>query len=291
MQRTGALDVRLRMRRGGSRPARAGDVMLYAGAFLVALVVVAAILAPLLSPWGPTEIDPGAIRQPPSSTHPLGTDLNGMDVMSRLLHGARLDLLIAILAVVTAVGVGGAIGAISGFVGGVLDLIVMRVLEIIQAFPTFILALAVAALLGPGVVNLTIVVALVSIPSYARLIRAEVRAVRELAFVDAARTSGISSAAVLWKHVLPNSLMAVRVVAPLNVGWAMLSLAGLSFLGLGVPVPEPEWGAMISQGTSDLIAGRIWTTVPPGVALVICVLGFSLLGEGIEERESRRKAR
>jgi len=128
-------------------------------------------------------------------------------------------------------------------------------------------------------------------PSYARLVRAEVKTVRELAYVDAARTSGMSNAAVLTRHILPNSLTAVRVVAPLNVGWAMLALAGLSFLGLGVPIPEAEWGAMISQGTSDIIAGRLWTSVPPGVALLLSVLGFSLIGEGIQQREVNRKTR
>ncbi|MBK0417487.1 ABC transporter permease [Leucobacter sp. CSA1] len=267
------------------------QIMIWTGAALVGLVALFAVLAPWVSPWGPVEIDAEAIRSAPSGDHPLGTDVNGMDVLSRLAYAARVDLLVAIVAVALAVAGGAILGVTTGYAGGWFDAVVMRLLEIVQSFPTFILALAVAALLGPGVVNLTIVVAIVSVPSYARLIRAEVRTVRELAYVDAARTSGISTLAVLVRHVLPNSLTAVRIVAPLNVGWAMLALAGLSFLGLGVPIPEPEWGAMISQGTSDLVSGRLWTTVPPGLFLVICVLGFSLLGEGLQERENRRRTR
>lgn len=214
-----------------------------------------------------------------------------MDVFSRLLYAGRVDLAVALISVAIAVVFGAIIGAVSGYIGGALDSAIMRILEIVQSFPTFILALAVAALLGPGVVNLTIVVGVVSIPSYARLVRAEVRTVRELAYVDAARTSGLRSIRVLSRHVIPNSLTPVRIVAPLNVGWAMLALAGLSFLGLGIPIPQPEWGAMISQGTSDIVAGRYWTTVPAGLALVISVLGFSLLGEGLQERETGRRSR
>ncbi len=270
---------------------RPTPAMVWVGAGLIAAVVLVALAAPLLSPWGPTQIDPAAIRQAPGGAHLLGTDANGMDVWSRIVHAARVDLGVALAAVVLAVLGGALLGVLTGYAGGWFDATVMRVLEIVQSFPTFILALAVAAMLGPGLVNLTVVVAVVSIPSYARLVRAEVRTVRELAYVDAARTSGIRAGAVLWRHVLPNSLTAVRIVAPLNVGWAMLTLAGLSFLGLGVPVPGAEWGAMISQGTSDVVAGRLWTTVPPGLALVVCVLGFSLLGEGLQDRATNRTSR
>lgn len=273
------------------RRRRGWNAMIVVGGSLVALMVVLAVLAPLLTPWGPTQIDPDATRQAPSAAHLLGTDLNGMDVFSRVLHAGRVDLLIAIAAVALALVGGIMLGVITGYVGGWVDTVIMRILEIVQSFPVFILALAIAAMVGPGLGNLALVVGVVSIPSYARLVRAEVRTVREYSYVDAARTSGVGHLSVLWRHVLPNSLTAVRVIAPLNIGWAMLALAGLSFLGLGVPVPEAEWGAMISQGTSDIIAGRLWTTVPPGIALVICVFGFSLLGEGLQDRETRRRTR
>jgi peptide/nickel transport system permease protein len=258
--------------------------MMITGGVLLGLIALGAVFAPLLSGWGPEEIDPFATLAAPGGSHLLGTDLNGMDIWSRLLHAARLDLGIAVAAVALAVLLGSVLGVLAGYLGGWVDDVLMRIVDIFQAFPTFILALAVAALLGPGTVNLTVVIALVNAPAYARLVRAEVRTVRELPFVDASVTSGASTMGVLWRHVLPNSLTPVRVIAPLNCGWAMLTLAGLSFLSLGIPVPGAEWGAMISLGTGDVVAGRWWTSVPPGLFLLISVLGFSLLGEGLQER-------
>ncbi|MDG4831004.1 ABC transporter permease [Solwaraspora sp. WMMD1047] len=269
---------------GGAAAGRFANVLLGVGATILAVVALAAIFAPLLSQWGPLEIDPAGSRTPPGGSHLLGTDSNGMDVWSRLLHAGRLDLGIAVAAVALAVVAGTTLGLVAGYLGGWLDDVLMRLLDIFQAFPTFILALAVAALLGGGTVNLIITIALVNAPGYARLVRAEARSVRELPFIDAAVTSGASTVGVLWRHVLPNSLTPVRVIAPLNCGWAMLTLAGLSFLGLGVPVPTAEWGAMISLGSPDVVAGRWWTSVPPGLVLLLCVLGFSLLGEGLQER-------
>lgn len=265
-----------------------GTGLVVVGALLLAAVVVAALAAPLLARWGPTEIDPGATLRPPGGAHLLGTDTNGMDVWSRLLHSVVLDLGVAVSAVALAVVLGSVIGVVSGYVGGWVDDVVMRVVDMLQAFPTFILALAVAALLGPGTGNLIIVLAVVNAPAYARLVRAEVRSVRELPYVDAARLSGNGFLGIVWRHVLPNSVMPVRVLAPLNCGWAMLSLAGLSFVGLGVPVPRPEWGAMISVGSADIVAGRWWTSVPPGIALLVCVLAFSMIGEGLQDRSARR---
>ncbi len=267
---------------GGDR--RFASSLITAGSAILVLVAVAVVFAPALTAWGPEEIDPLASLAPPGGAHLLGTDLNGMDVWSRVLHAARLDVGIAVAAVALAVVAGSLVGLVAGYRGGRPDDVLMRVLDVFQAFPTFILALAVAALLGGGTANLVAVIALVNAPAYARLVRAEVRSVRELPFVEASRASGASSWGVLWRHVLPNSLTPVRVIAPLNCGWAMLTLAGLSFLGLGVPVPTAEWGAMISLGTGDVVAGRWWTSVPPGLFLLTCVLGFSLLGEGLQER-------
>lgn len=265
--------------------------MIVTGGTLLLVIGLAGLFAPLTTPWGPTEIDPTAILQAPSATHLLGTDSNGMDVLSRLLYAVRVDLGIAVAAVTMAVIIGTLLGAVSAFVGGWFDEVVMRVLEVFQAFPTFILALAVAALLGPGALNLVIVIGLVNAPAYARLVRSEVRVVRELPYLDAARTSGLPWHSIVIRHVIPNSLTPVRVIAPLNCGWAMLALAGLSFLGLGIPIPEAEWGAMISLGSPDIVAGRWWTSVPPGLALLASVFGFSLLGEGLQERSGIRRAR
>jgi peptide/nickel transport system permease protein len=274
---------------GAARSRRFATGLVVTGATILGLMVLAALLAPLLTPWGPTEIDPTASRAAPGGSHLLGTDVNGMDIWSRVLHAARLDLGIAVAAVALAVVVGSALGLVAGHLGGWVDDMLMRLLDIFQAFPTFIMALVVAALLGGGTLNLVIVIALVNAPAYARLVRAEARSVRELPFVDASVISGSSTAAVLWRHVLPNSLTPVRVIAPLNCGWAMLTLAGLSFLGLGVPIPTAEWGAMISLGTGDVVAGRWWTSVPPGLFLLASVLGFSLLGEGLQERADTRR--
>ncbi|WP_405109558.1 ABC transporter permease [Micromonospora sp. NBC_01405] len=270
----------------GSRFAR---VLIVTGAAILAVIAVAALCAPLLSSWGETEIDPAATLTAPGGGHLLGTDGNGMDIWSRVLYAARLDLGIAVAAVALAVTVGTLLGLVAGYRGGWIDDVLMRVVDIFQAFPTFILALAVAALLGNGTVNLIITIAAVNAPAYARLVRAEVRTLRELPFVDAAVTSGASTAGILWRHLLPNSLTPVRVIAPLNCGWAMLTLAGLSFLGLGVSIPAAEWGAMISLGAADVVGGRWWTSVPPGLALLVCVLGFSLLGEGLQERADAKR--
>ncbi|MEV8515276.1 ABC transporter permease [Dactylosporangium sp. NPDC051484] len=286
--------MRIGRRRGtasavtAERDGRFGTVLMATGAGILAVVALAVLLAPLLSSWGPNEIDPGgATLAEPGGAHLFGTDVNGMDVWSRLLYAGRVDLGIAVAAVAAAVVLGSLLGVIAGYFGGWLDDVLMRLTDIFQAFPTFILALAVAALLGSGPVNLTVAIALVNAPAYARLVRAEVRTIRDLTYVDAARTSGASTIGLLWRHVLPNSITPVRVIAPLNCGWAMLTLAGLSFLGLGIPVPDAEWGAMISLGTGDVVAGRWWTSVPPGIALLVCVLGFSLLGEGLQERADR----
>jgi peptide/nickel transport system permease protein len=273
----------------GAAPRRMADrrfagVLIRAGAAILVVVVLAVLVGPLFTPWGPEEIDPAASLAAPGGAHPLGTDVNGMDVLARVLYAGRVDLGVAVASVALAVVAGTLLGLVAGYRGGWVDDVLMRVLDIFQAFPAFILALAVAALLGGGTLALIPVVALVNAPAYARLVRAEARGVRELPFVAASRVSGAGAFGTLWRHVLPNSLTPVRVIAPLNCGWAMLTLAGLSFLGLGVTVPEAEWGAMISLGTGDVVAGRWWTSVPPGLLLLCTVLGFSLLGEGLQER-------
>lgn len=278
-------------RRTPARGARGSGLgLLVTGVSILVVILGAWLLAPLFTHWGATEIDPNATLAKPGGSHLLGTDTNGMDVWSRTLHSVPVDLGIAVVSVAAAALIGSVIGVVSGYLGRWLDDTVMRVADIMQAFPTFILALAVAALLGPSTLNLTIVLAIVYIPSYARLARAEVRTVRELPFVDAARLSGASTPAILWRHVIPNCLAPVRVLAPLNCGWAMLGLAGLSFVGLGIPVPNPEWGAMISLGSSDIVAGRWWTSLPPGLALLLSVLAFSMIGEGLQDRSARRSS-
>jgi peptide/nickel transport system permease protein len=276
--------------REARRSARSGVGMITAGACMLALVAGVWALAPLITTWGTTQVDPGATLAPPGGSHLLGTDINGMDVWSRTVHAVPVDLGVAVLAVAIAAAAGSVIGVASGFAGRWMDDTVMRIADVMQAFPTFILALAVAALVGQSSVNLIVVLAVVYAPAYARLARAEVRTVRELPYVDAARLSGSGTVAILRRHVLPNCLPPVRVLAPLNCGWAMLTLAGLSFVGLGVPVPQPEWGAMISLGSADVVQGLWWTSLPPGLALLFCVLAFSMIGEGLQDRSVRRSS-
>lgn len=277
--------------RASVRPrAGQGRALIASGTGILAVVVVAWLLAPLITAWGSTQVDPASTLAPPGGAHLLGTDINGMDIWTRTLHSVPVDLGVAVLAVAVAAAAGSLIGVASGFAGRWMDDTVMRVADIMQAFPTFILALAVAALIGQSTFNLVVVLAVVYTPAYARLARTEVRTIRELPYVDAARMSGISTAAILRRHVLPNSLAPVRVLAPLNCGWAMLTLAGLSFVGLGVPVPQPEWGAMISLGSADIVQGLWWTSVPPGLALLLCVFAFSMIGEGLQDRSTRSLA-
>jgi peptide/nickel transport system permease protein len=264
------------------RRVRRRPALFYIGLSIVVSIVLLALAAPLLSQWGPTEIDFNAIDSAPGTAdHVLGTDQNGMDLWSRVLHAARLDLGVAVAAVSIAVLVGGVLGAAIGYARGWVDEVGMRVVDVVQSFPAFVLALAVATLLGTGTGNLIAVIALVNTPSYIRLMRSEVRSTREHGYVEAARCSGESEASILFRHVVPNSLRPLLVIAPLNCGWAILTLAGLSFLGLGVQIPEPEWGAMIAAGSEDMVSGRWWSSVVPGVALFVTVLGFNLLGEAL----------
>jgi peptide/nickel transport system permease protein len=257
-----------------------------AGGAILATVTVAAVLAPWIANWGPTTIDFDAqLVGPGSPGHLLGTDHNGMDIFSRLLYAARLDLGIAVAAVVIAVLVGGVIGACVGYMGGWLDELTMRTTDVFQSFPAFVLALGVATMLGTSTVNLIVVIAVVNTPSYVRLMRAEVRGVREEGWVDAARCAGLGWGHILFRQVIPNSLRPILVIAPLNCGWAILMLAGLSFVGLGVALPTPEWGAMIATGADDLVGGQWWTSVFPGLVLFVTVLGFNLVSEGLQGKK------
>jgi peptide/nickel transport system permease protein len=265
--------------RGRSRP----STLALIGVALLALIVLAVALAPVLSSWGPTEIDFNAqLVGPGSPHHLLGTDRNGMDIFSRVLFAGRVDLEVAAAAVGIAILVGGALGAIVGYLGGWLDEIVMRVVDIFQSFPTLVLALTVAAVLGSGVTNMIEVIALVNAPAYVRLMRAEVRSVREHGYVEAARAAGATWPDILFRQIVPNSLRPVFVIGPLNCGWAILTLAALSFVGLGVQIPHAEWGAMISTGQDDLAAGQWWTSVFPGIALFLTVLALNLTSEGFQ---------
>ena len=260
------------------------------GLVLVSIVILMAATANLSS-WGPAEmdwemdLDPGAPNVlPPSARHWLGTDRTTYDVFSRLLYGARLSLLTGVAAVALSLFIGVPFGAISGYAGGRIDNLFMRAVDLMLAFPSIVLAIAIASLLDERSVSTVIVaVGVVSVPTVARQVRASVLQVRNQEFVIAARAMGMSPLRILARHVLPNCLAPIIVLSTLGVGYAILSAAGLNFLGLG---PEPtvaEWGVMLTDGYSYVLQDQQWVVIPPGAAIAITVLGFNLLGDGLRK--------
>jgi len=254
-----------------------------AGFVIVAIVGICAIFAPLIAPYGPQAGNAAVTLRSPSFKHPFGTDSIGFDIFSRTIYGARLDLLIAFGAVGIALGVGCAFGAIAGFLGRIVDEVVMRLMDMLSAFPSFILALGVVAALGPSLPNLIFAIALVNVPVYARLLRSRILTVREAQYVRAATALGLSRRRVLFVHVLPNSWAPIFVQSTLQAGYAILEAAGLSFIGLGIRVPKAEWGVMINMGLQYVVSGQWWITFFPGTAIALTVMGFNLIGDGLQD--------
>lgn len=260
------------------------------GLSIIIIIALAGIFAPLIAPYGPLEKNLLNTSEPPNAEFWLGTDSFGHDILSRILYGARLDLLIAVVAVTASFIIGSILGAIAGFVGGLFDEGVMRLMDVLQAFPRFIFAMGIAFALGPGIGTVIIATSVLNIPGYARLMRTMVVSLKERQFAMAAKAAGNSPARVLFRHLLPNSLAPLFVMATLHCGWAILEAAGLSFIGLGVPVPTAEWGVMINIGLQDFLRGDWWSYTFPGIAIAITVLGFNLVGDGLEDiLDPRRK--
>ena len=256
---------------------------------LVGGVLLLALLGPLLAPFDPLTTDPPAALQPPSWTHPFGTDQLGRDVLSRVMVAARVDLGIAVIAVFATLVIGTALGAAAGWAGGWTDRIVSRLMDTIMAFPLFVLAVGIAAGLGNSVSSVVIATVIVNLPLYARQVRAEVNRRRGAAYVEAAQLAGIRPLAVVSLHIMPNLAPPLAVQASLNMGWAILNAAGLSFLSLGIRPPTPEWGIMVSEGASYIISGEWWLFAFPGAALFLAVLGFSLMGDVLRDRLDPRR--
>ncbi|MGJ4964780.1 ABC transporter permease [Bradyrhizobium sp. HKCCYLRH3061] len=250
------------------------------GALLLALI---AVFAPWLAPYDPVASEVSAALQPPSSAHWFGTDQLGRDVLSRLIVASRLDLMIAVTAVAVSFALGSVIGALCGYAGGRLDKAVGRFVDVLMAFPLFVLAMAMVAALGNRVENIVIATAIINLPFYIRFARAEVNIRRNLGWVEAARACGESHVAVVLRFLLPNVLPAMAVQMSLNLGWAILNAAGLSFIGLGVKPPTPEWGIMVAEGARFISTGRWWLVAFPGFALMTAVLCFNLLGDGLRD--------
>ena len=253
------------------------------GLALVLTLAVGGALAPLLAPHDPNEVDTARrLARPLTPSHPLGTDEFGRDLLSRLLHGARISLAIGLAATALAAVAGSLCGLVAGLGGGVWDQAIMRSIDTLMAFPYFLLAIAIIAALGPGLVNGMIAVAVVNIPFYGRIVRATVLAVRETEYVQAARALGVSELRLSLTHVLRNCLAPVIVAVTLNVGGMITALAGLSFLGLGVQPPVSDWGSMLSSSRQYInVAPHVATL--PGLAIFLAVLGFNLLGDGLRD--------
>ncbi|MGH2348317.1 MAG: ABC transporter permease [bacterium] len=261
---------------------RRNPITLVGLAMLAALVAVA-LLAPVLAPHDPYATNPAVSLRPPGPGYLFGTDTFGHDIFSRVLYGARIDLIVAAGAVGVAMVLGGLLGAVAGYAGGWLDDGIMRVMDMLQAFPNFILALGIAAALGPSLTNLIIAIGLTNLPIYARLLRSRLLTLRVSGFALAAVSVGNPPWRVLLIHLLPNSLAPIFIQATLQSGWAILQAAGLSFIGLGVRVPTPEWGVMISMGVQQLISGHWWVSFFPGLAIMLAVISFNLVGDGLQD--------
>jgi len=257
-----------------------------AGIVIVATFVIVGLISPYIVPypadaWGYSyNLETRLV--PPSPKHIFGTDEMGRDLFSRVVLGARFSLIIAIGVVSIALAIGIVVGLVAGYMGGSVGMILMRITDMFLAFPPLLLAIAFAATLGRGLINVIISLALSWWPWYARLIYIQVNSVKNLLFVDAARIIGLSTTKIMFRHILPNSLTPVVIQAALDMGSAILEAAGLSFLGIGVPPPIPEWGLLISQGWA-LINTAWWISLFPGIAIVITVVGFNLLADTFQE--------
>lgn len=260
-----------------------GNQLTAIAAFATGLLVLVALFGPMLVPYDPVASDVAHALEAPSAAHWAGTDQLGRDVFSRLVVAARLDLAIAASAVVLSFALGAVIGSICGYAGGRLDRAVGRFVDVLMAFPLFVLAMAMVAALGNRVENIVIATAIINLPFYIRFARAEVNVRRSAGWVEAARACGDSHLSVVMRFLLPNILPAMAVQISLNLGWAILNAAGLSFIGLGVKPPTPEWGIMVAEGARFISTGKWWLVAFPGLALMLCVLCFNLLGDGLRD--------
>ena len=252
------------------------------GLTILGLLILAALFAPVITSYDPIAIDPPKRLQPPSGEHWLGTDHFGRDIFTRVVYGARISLPVGLIAVTIAAVSGALFGLIAGYYGKAVDAVVMRLMDVMLAFPGIMLALLVVAILGPSLRNVMIAVGIGSIPRFTRLIRGSVLSARENVYVEAARVIGAPDAVILYRHILPNVISPVIVLATLSVGTAILSAAGLSFLGLGAQPPDPEWGAMLADGR-QFLRSQWWVSTMPGIAIAITVLSVNLAGDGLRD--------
>ena len=257
--------------------------MVRVGLAIVLAAFLAAVLGPVLSPYSSSEQQLSRRLETPSVSHPFGLDELGRDILSRILDGARISLLVGIAVVSVSSTLGMLFGAIAGYFGGRVDDVISRVIDVLMAFPGILLAIALVAVLGPGLTNVVLALSVIGWVGYARLVRGQALRAREFEFVQAARALGASSARIVIRHVLPTALPSVVVQATLGMAGAIIAEAALSFLGLGVQPPTPSWGSMLDAGRSHLFDAPHLTVIP-GIAIALLVLGFNFLGDGLRDR-------
>ena len=252
------------------------------GGGILCMLLLMALLAPVLAPYDPLAQDLYQRLQPPSADHWFGTDDFGRDILSRIVFGSRISLRIGLIAISLALTGGTLFGLVAGYRGGMVDMLIMRLMDLMLAFPSILLAIAIVAVIGPGIENAILAVSIVLVPQFARLVRSSVLTVREATYVEAARALGATESRLLFYSILPNCTAPLIVQTTLGMGTAILDAAGLSFLGLGAQPPVPEWGAMLSGGR-ELLLRAPWVMTFPGLAIFAVVLGLNLFGDGLRD--------
>lgn len=253
------------------------------GAIITAAIIVMTLISPWIAPHNPSAINVGRPLTPPTSQFPLGTDDVGRDMLSRIIAGGGVMLQVAILSVTVCIVIGVPLGLFSSHTGGIIDRFVSLIMDSVYAFPGLVLAIAIAMVLGRGAVNMALSIAVVYIPSYFRVIRSQVLSIKELPYIEAANAAGARKRTVLWRYILPNVLPSIVVVATVNFADAILTAAGLTFIGMGVPVDVPDWGWDLTNGRRLLPSGSWWVIAFPGLMIILLALGFTLMGEGLSE--------
>ena len=246
--------------------------------------VIVALVAPFVAPFDPTGINfADKLVAPGVNGHILGTDQYGRDVLSRIMYGARISIWCGVISVGISLVIGTILGGIAGYYGGLVSIVIMRVMDAMCAFPSLVLAIVIASVMGRGTVSAMIAVGIVSIPDYARLMFAETSSIRGRPYIEAGVAIGLKNNQLIARHVLPNCMSQLLVKATLGLGFAILTVSSLSFLGIGVQPPTPEWGNMISEGRGYIISGEWWMTTFPGLAIMTSILGFNLVGDGVRD--------
>lgn len=260
------------------------------GFSIITAVMGIAVAGPWVAPYGPYDLNLDSTSQPPSIRYLLGTDQFGQDILSRVIYAGQIDLLIAVCAVAVSMVTGTLIGAIAGYIGGLADEAIMRLMDILQSFPRFIFAMGIAYAVGPGITTVIVATSVLNVPAYGRLMRAMILSAKQSQYAMAARGSGLGHWSILVRHLAPNCMAPIFVQSTLHLGWAILEGAGLSFIGLGVEPGKAEWGVMVALGLQEFLQGHWWIYFFPGMAIAITVLGFNLIGDGLQEiLDPRRK--